>query len=191
MHMLFWPPLAPDTILLVKKYKNTNTNWHNNTDTNMFSYPTLGKWSLCSAHLALQYFSWIGVICEVGGDHTKEVVLQKGWKDSFAKLLKMYFVILPLMPFVNNLRIYSRKQTLEQESARCRNNSFQTLEQTLRANKLQLKNFIFCQFLVLQISFQIQIPLFISSRGFCLMILQTLFLLPTGITAQAMHFPEE
>ena len=106
------------------------------------------------AHLALQYFSWIGVSCEVGGN-SKEVVLQKGRKDSFAKLVQMYFVILPLMPFVNNLRIYSRKQTLEQESARCRNNSFQTLEQTLRANKLQLKNFIFCQFLVLQISFQI------------------------------------
>ena len=107
------------------------------------------------AHLALQYcLALVGVSCEIG-DNSKEVVLQKGRKDSFAKLVKMYFVILPLMPFVNNLRIYSRKQTLEQESARCRNNSFQTLEQTLRANKLQLKNFIFCQFLVLQISFQI------------------------------------
>ena len=155
----------------------------------MFSYTTLGKWNTWHT-LLFNIFSLAGVSCEVGGN-SKEVVLQKGRKDSFAKLVKMYFVILPLMPFVNNLRIYSRKQTLEQESARCRNNSFQTLEQTLRANKLQLKNFIFCQFLVLQISFQIQIPLFISSRGFCLMILQTLFLLPTGITAQAMHFPEE
>ena len=122
----------------------------------MFSYTTLGKWNTWHT-LLFNIFSLAGVSCEVGGN-SKEVVLQKGRQDSFAKLVKMYFVILPLMPFVNNLRIYSRKQTLEQESARCRNNSFQTLEQTLRANKLQLKNFIFCQFLVLQISFQIKIP---------------------------------
>lgn len=144
--------------------------------------------------LLFNIFSWVGVSCEVG-ENSKEVVLQKGRKDSFAKLVQMYFVILPLMPFVNNLRIYSRKQTLEQESARCRNNSFQTLEQTLRANKLQLKKlhllpiFSFADFFS-DLKFR-RDSLFISSRGFCLMILQTLFLLPTGITAQAMHFPEE